>query len=144
MHSSPRLITIRVEEYTVATMEIEITIKADESELSEVTEMLSGLDAETEVAAGDEGESPIDELTEEELYVIAAVQESPRSALRVIQRTANQLEGSPFTEYDEDEGWNEERERIQSLLWSLSEDGWVENDGQQWYPGERAPDSIRL
>jgi len=125
-------------------MQIEITIKADENELSEVAEMLSGLDAETEVADSDESESAVDELTEEELHVIAAVQESPRSALRVIQRTANQLEGSPFTEYDEDEGWNEEREQIQSLLWSLSEDGWVENDGQQWYPGERAPDNIRL
>jgi len=127
---------------TVETMQIEVTIKADKSELSEVTEMLSGLDAETQVADSDESDSAVDELSEEELYVIAAVQESPRSALRIIQRTANQLEGSPFTEYDEEEGWNDERERIQSHLWSLSGDGWVENDGQQWYPGEKAPDNI--
>ena len=123
-------------------MQIEITIKADQSELSEVTEVLSGIDAETGVAIDDESDSAVDGLTEEELYVIAAVQESPRSALRVIQRTANQLEGSPFTEYDEEEGWNDEREQIQSHLWSLSEDGWVGNDGQQWYTGEKAPDNI--
>lgn len=124
-------------------MEVTVTIAADEDELSEVIPVLSSLSesASAEVDTGGElnsVESAIGSLSEEERYVLWALQESPGSALRVIHRTATQAEDSPFNDFDSDNGWNDERQRVRNILWELRGE-LTRNDGQLWYPTEDAP-----
>ena len=69
----------------------------------------------------------------------AAVQASSGSSLRVIHRTANELDDSPFDGYSQEDEWNDERAEVQGILWSLKSDDLVRNDGQQWYPTNDAP-----
>lgn len=126
-------------------MKLELTITADESELPPLVNALSTLEDGIDVSVGtdeDEGDRGATDLTEGKRYVLAAVQESPGSALRVIHRTTNGLEGTPFEEYSQEDGWNDEREEVQDLLWSLKSDDLVRNDGQQWYPADDAPTDV--
>lgn len=123
-------------------MKIEVAVTADRSELPEIVEMLQtvGDSPDVNVSEEEENEDVLDaDLSEEERYVIAAVQESPSSALRVIHRKVTGLDGSPFSEYDRDDGWNNEREAVQSILWNLKDKGYVRIDGQRWLPTDEAP-----
>lgn len=83
--------------------------------------------SDLDVTATDEP-SPGRDLTEQEQYIIAALQEQPRSALRVVHRVATTLDGSPFEEFDDDDGWNEERKEIRDLLWSIKFENQVDNE----------------
>lgn len=126
-------------------MQLELTITADESELPLVVNALSTLEGDVAVsvgADGDHGGRTAIDLTEEERCVLAAVQESPGSALRVIHWTVNELDGTPFDEYLQEDSWNDEREEVQGLLWSLKGDDLVRNEGQQWYLTDEAPIDI--
>lgn len=124
-------------------MEIELSITADESELPMIINALSEVEDSVDVSVGEPGEAPsASDLSEDQRYVLAAVQESAGSALRVIHRTANELDGSPFGEYSEEDGWNDEREEVQRLLWLLKRNDLVRNDGQQWYPTDEAPTDL--
>lgn len=124
-------------------MQLELSITADESELPMIVSALSEIEDSVDVSVAGRGEIPsADDLTEDQRYVMAAVQESPGSALRVIHRTTNELEGSPFDEYSEEEGWNDEREEVQRLLWLLKRNDLVRNDGQQWYLADNAPTDL--
>lgn len=122
-------------------MQIEVAITANGSELSEIVDMLQTIDdADIAVSEEEEDEDVLDaDLSEEKRYVLTAVQESPNSALRVIHRKATGLDGSPFSEYDRDNGWNNERETVQSILWGLKDKGYVKIDGQRWLPTDDAP-----
>ena len=124
-------------------MEIELSITADESELPMIINALSEVEDSVDVSVGEPGEAPsASDLSEDQRYVLAAVQESAGSALRVIHRTTNELDGSPFDEYSEEDGWNDEREEVQRLLWLLKRNDLVRNDGQQWYPTDEAPTDL--
>jgi hypothetical protein len=126
-----------------STMEIELSITADESELPMIINALSEVEDSVDVSVGEPGEAPsASDLSEDQRYVLAAVQESAGSALRVIHRTTNELDGSPFDEYSEEDGWNDEREEVQRLLWLLKRNDLVRNDGQQWYPTDEAPTDL--
>ncbi len=122
-------------------MQIEVSITADGSELPALVGALTTLkDADISVTTKEpETDHVVPDLTEEERYVLAAVQASSGSALRVIHRKANELDGSPFDAYSREDGWNDEREKLQNILWSLKSDNLVRNDGQQWYPTDDAP-----
>jgi hypothetical protein len=125
------------------TMEIELSITADESELPMIVNALSEIEDSVDVSVRGSGEGPsANDLSEDQRYVLAAVQESPGSALRVIHRTTNELDGSPFNEYSEEDGWNDEREEVQRLLWLLKRNDLVRNDGQQWYLTDEAPTDL--
>jgi len=124
-------------------MEVELSITADESELPMIVNALSEIEDSIDVSVGERGEGPsASDLSEDQRYILAAVQESPGSALRVIHRTTNELDGSPFDEYSEEDGWNDEREEVQRLLWLLKRNDLVRNDGQQWYPTDEAPTDL--
>ncbi|ELZ21071.1 hypothetical protein C475_18973 [Halosimplex carlsbadense 2-9-1] len=126
-------------------MRLELTITADKSELPLIVNALSTLEGDVDVsvdADGDDGGQIAIDLTNEGRYVLAAVQESPGSALRVIHRTVNELDGTPFEGYSQEDGWNDEREEVQGLLWSLKSEDLVRNDGQQWYPTDDAPTDV--
>jgi hypothetical protein len=56
-----------------------------------------------------------------------------------VHRKATEIEGSPFDDYVQNDGWNDERQNIREILWSLKSDGLVDNDGQLWYPTDEAP-----
>jgi hypothetical protein len=125
------------------TMEIELSITADESELPMIVNALSVIEDSVDVSVGERGEGlSASDLSEDQRYVLAAVRESPGSALRVIHRTTNELNGSPFDEYSEEDGWNDEREEVQRFLWLLKRNDLVQNDGQQWYPTDEAPTDL--
>ncbi|WP_207587147.1 hypothetical protein [Halomontanus rarus] len=124
-------------------MQVEVSITADETELSAVTNLIAQLEEEAELDVSTQSERSNDlDLTEEERYIIAALHEQPRSALRVVHRVATNLDGSPFDSFDEDNGWNEERQNVRDLLWSMKNDGLVDNDGQLWFPTDQAPSHV--
>lgn len=126
-------------------IKVSVTIEADETELDEVRELTAGLDADSEVAVAEEEATEESELTEDQRYVIAALQNSPRSALRVVHRVATELDDSPFDDFVEgsdENSWNDERQYIRDILWSMKSDGLVDNDGQLWYAVEDAPTDV--
>ena len=125
-------------------MKVEVTITADDVELEEVNELIAGLADGSGLEATVEDEEVTEELelTENERYVLASLQEEPRSALRVVHRVATEIEGAPFDSFDEDDGWNEERREVREVLWSMKSDGLVDNDGQLWYPTDEAPTNV--
>jgi hypothetical protein len=58
---------------------------------------------------------------------------------------ATELDGSPFDDFveaDDETGWNDERQYIREMLWSMKSDGLVDNDGQLWYTVEDAPADV--
>ncbi|QLG62000.1 hypothetical protein [Halorarum salinum] len=114
---------------------------ADETELPQIRSLIDGIEDEAELTVTDDEENdPSDlDLTNEQRYVIAALQESPESALRVVHRVATELEGTPFDDYQEEDGWTDERQHIRDMLWSMKSDGLVDNDGQLWYATDEAP-----
>lgn len=122
-------------------MRFNLNIEADRDELSEIIAILEQLETSPDVTINHEEEEaqPVTNLTDEERFVIASLHANPRSALRVVHRLATELRGSPFDDFDEDNGWNDERQRIRDLLWSMKSDGLVHNDGQLWYATDEAP-----
>lgn len=124
-------------------MEIEVTIQADDGELPVIAQTLENLASESEIAVTRESDDGRElDLDEEERYVLAALQEEPGSALRVIHRTATEIAGSPFDDYQQEDGWNDERQNVRSILWSFEDDGIVRNDGQLWYPTDDTPTDL--
>jgi hypothetical protein len=124
-------------------MQVEVSITADETELSTVANLIAQLEEETELDLSTQSERSHDQdLNEEQRYIIAALHEQPRSALRVVHRVATNLDSSPFDSFDEDNGWNDERQNIRDSLWSMKSDGLVDNDGQLWFPTDQAPTNV--
>jgi len=70
-------------------------------------------------------------LSKKERLVLKAVKRDPGKALRSIQQTVADLDGSPW-EYSG--SWDDDREEVQSILGTLRNRDLVEVEGRSYYP----------
>jgi hypothetical protein len=65
--------------------------------------------------------------------VLKAVVDNPGSSLRVIHKNSSQITDSPV---EWEDGWGNERTRVQDVLQDLRDKGSVQLDDRSWYPAE--------
>jgi hypothetical protein len=119
-------------------------LKLTGDSIEELNQIVASLGPETDVdvevtADADDERGNIEDLSEEQKYVLKALRELPDGgALRVVHRLAAENEESPFDDYNSDNGWNEERKTVRSHLQALQRKGLVEREKQTWIAAERA------
>lgn len=73
-------------------------------------------------------------FTQEERIVLKAVNKDPGMPLRYIHEAATSFEDSPFAYSPAfGDGWNDERHKVQSILWELKKRGLAKNKDRDWY-----------
>ncbi|ADJ16802.1 hypothetical protein [Halalkalicoccus jeotgali] len=118
-------------------MEVTVTYDLEvESDREAFMRTISELDHEEqrEEDHGDEGRPPMP--SEEHRMVYEAVKANPRHALRVYHETLAEDNETPYDNFQQPDGWNDERVDIRSKMWDLKELGYVDNATQLWYPVE--------
>ncbi|MDG5762090.1 hypothetical protein QA600_22505, partial [Natronococcus sp. A-GB1] len=75
------------------------------------------------------------DLSETELFVLAAVLKHPGWALRSVHRTAASFDDSPI---EWTESWSDERTSVQSALRSLQKKGLARLEQRSWYPAQKS------
>jgi hypothetical protein len=120
-------------------MKLRITIQADlggeNSNWNRMKEAIDHLVAESEdldmlVESDDGGSNP--DLTKEEQSVLEAIRNKPGYALRTIHEQVAGQDDSPLDEYSGE--WDDDRKKVQELIYSLEEKGLVSNKARSWYP----------
>lgn len=108
-------------------MEFEITIRYDESELKRVLSVLQTLESQSDARS---------DLDDRQRAVLEAIQEHRNEGvtLRNIHRAVAEHEDGVFSEEAANDSWNDEREKVQSIVWDLSDRGLVQNNNRTWYP----------
>lgn len=66
--------------------------------------------------------------------VLKAVVDNPGSSLRVIHKNSSQITDSPV---EWEDGWGNERTRVQDVLQDLRDKGSVQLEDRSWYPAEQ-------
>lgn len=120
-------------------MELQLTIQADlegeNSNWGRIKEAIDYLEGEIEdldmmVKSDDGGRNP--DLTKEEQSVLEAIRNKPGYALRTIHEQVAEQDDSPLDEYSGE--WDEDRKKVQELIYSLESKGLVSNRARSWYP----------
>lgn len=120
-------------------MELQITIRSDleekNSNWGRIKEAIDHIEGENEdldmqVKSDDSGRDP--DLIEEEQSVLEAIRNKPGYALRTIHKQVAEQDDSPLDEYSGE--WDDDRKKVQELIYSLEAKGLVSNEARSWYP----------
>ena len=120
-------------------MEIDITIrlyleedKGNWSRIKEAIDHLDGESGELDIVAesDDGGHNP--DLIKEEQSGLEAIRNKPGYALRTIHEQVAEQDDSPLDEYSGE--WDDDRKKVQELIYSLESKGLVSNKARSWYP----------
>jgi hypothetical protein len=106
-------------------MEIEVKVKFDEGEMSEVKDVFDAIDEVITVPIEQLELEPIDEA------VLRAVRENPGRAARKVHQNAAEYDDCPIDWVAEN---SPEREAVKNSLHKLLDDGLVELRERSWYP----------
>lgn len=102
-----------------------------ESPPADAVDMEEVLETAEELVVEGSAESTELDLSEMELFTLAAVLKTPGRALRSVHRTAASFDDPPIKWTD---SWSDERTSVRSALWSLKEKGLVRLEQRSWYP----------